>query len=654
MLTGQMLLIDLLEAALASFTNGQKRNLSFDNTEYKTFLTSFNSPNVLAELPEAMLISLVANIEPKEKQKSFEASIRFLKGLAILAKEKPVEVHFNQAQLVTIEELKELIRRSIEHNDFLIKTMSKKTKKIKIKYQELLNVVKNEGLISVSDYDLIEVLIRNLSGDTDGILDNVMTYLNARNAKILSGIAGGVADLELAAHDEPTILVPEEVQINDENDVSETLEFENWGKELALAAIENSGFGAGTVPELTEELPVILNEPEPQVENFSQSAELKFQEIFNSLGFNYEELLSGFKPTLMTTRTPQEIETVALYLKEQVPVVLSNISKTNPVALVYILCSSNPVIIEKVITDLIRVHNINESELRNILNLMTPIFGVEGSENYLANSALIAEYGVPLSVIIDNSLSFLVANHHKIKAIIRRLNRYGANIKTIIEKCPVIFNNTALLRKNMKILKMYGFDLRSFFAENAACYVLLNNHDLATKLDQFIEIGLNEHIHNSPMPGNTLRALIIKRVFYAFKNQMPAWLASENNSPSPLHNEVFKFNAYDEIVKNSDYFIVEPDISLLVAEHPIVELIDEACRPAIYSNTPIALLKRKTELLFGKKVISRLKTYRVFKILVAQGVKESEALMFALTYNSILEDEEYNGIKLTVERLGLG
>ncbi|UKI28134.1 MAG: hypothetical protein L6V78_03895 [Clostridium sp.] len=72
--------------------------------------------------------------------------------------------------------------------------------------------------------------------------------------------------------------------------------------------------------------------------------------------------------------------------------------------------------------------------------------------------------------------------------------------------------------------------------------------------------------------------------------------------------------------------------------------LEEGHRLAIYYDTTYAQIKRKTEFVFDRIVISRLKTYRVFDSLVRAGVKPEEAIVKALTFNLPLEESEEKSI----------
>ena len=56
-------------------------------------------------------------------------------------------------------------------------------------------------------------------------------------------------------------------------------------------------------------------------------------------------------------------------------------------------------------------------------------------------------------------------------------------------------------------------------------------------------------------------------------------------------------------------------------------------RITTFNESYFASIKRKTELVFNNKIVSRIKTYSVFKALIDNKVKEENALLYALTYN---------------------
>jgi hypothetical protein len=350
------------------------------------------------------------------------------------------------------------------------------------------------------------------------------------------------------------------------------------------------------------------------------------------------------KVDLLAVEDLKKLDELAKYLKEKNPIILTKLNEDNLPGLVYILTKSNQLVIEKVLHDLIYIHELNDDDLSRVINQMTVVFGIDNYENVLANSVLVSELDGEMSKIINSSLLFLVTDNSQIKNNLKLVTKFGANIKSILEKCTIALIED-LMPRNLKILDIYGFNLEDFFKEKDACYVLLNSRDLATKLDGLIEVNLNEYMHSSPsFAGNSFRTLVIKRVYYAYKNGLAVW----GDNPNNINHK------FEAIINESNLIIDDSVISLLIAEHPIIEVIDAGYRPAIYSTTPLALLKRKTELLFKQNIISRLKAYRVFKILIDNGVSEKEAMFYGLTYKANLDKDEYTAIVTAVEGSGEG
>ena len=74
-------------------------------------------------------------------------------------------------------------------------------------------------------------------------------------------------------------------------------------------------------------------------------------------------------------------------------------------------------------------------------------------------------------------------------------------------------------------------------------------------------------------------------------------------------------------------------------------MLEEGKRLSLYSDTKESRIKRKYEFIFGKKVISRLKTYSVINVLLKHNVELKEAIFYALTYNLNVDNNIYLGIK---------
>ena len=178
---------------------------------------------------------------------------------------------------------------------------------------------------------------------------------------------------------------------------------------------------------------------------------------------------------------------------------------------------------------------------------------------------------------------------------------------------------------NLIIIRQY------LFQDKESGYILLNSNQLARKLDTFIEMDLNPHIHFNPLTAATaLRTLIIQRCYYAHKQGLDIW-GSISSIPSEYH----------QMIESSNLTINEIDISLLLAKYPILKKIEDKHLIKEINHDFLGVLRRKTEFIFGTKTISRLKTYLIFKILTEHEVPPKEAILYALIYRTNLEASEY-------------
>jgi len=619
MLNGKDILILALEDAIANFdvANDQKRVLTFDNTEYKAFLTSFNSSKDIVNLSEQMIDKLAANIDVNENKQSFIATIKFLKGLAELSQKEDGSISLNSNQLAVIEELKRLIVETIQKNESLISVLGETSEETNQKYIEALNLLKSNNLLSENDYDLIEEVVMKLYVKDNGhILDEVMTYLNKRNAEKLEK----VYQADIAATLANDIIKQEKIakRLQEEMLSKMNVRLISYIQKSKLTSKNYKGIVG--------------------IERIQ-----KTKEILAYLGFNYDLLPSNLKNILSTVVDLEALDEFAHYLKDKNPILLETLNKDNINGLVFLLTNSNQEIVDKILSDLTYNHNVSDQVLSVCINSVTTIFGVKHYENFLTNSSLIKSVQANIDKVVYLSPLFLVTNSNKINSVLKILTEKGANIKYVLENCVhTLSGKPHLIERNLKILEMYGFDLDCVFKEESG-YILLNNADLATKLDYLIEANLNSYIHdNEETASTTLRTLIVKRVYYASKHNLPIW-GSVDNVPAEYH----------KLISESDLVIDDSDISLLFAEYPILAEVDNKYCLQDYHNAAIALLKRKTELIINQKIISRLKIYLIFKILVENNISPKEAIYQALMYRSTLEANEMSSINEVVGKEGV-
>ncbi len=672
MIPGKQLLIEIIKPALSAVDDygNVSKELAFINSELKTFLDNFNHPKEIENLSDDLLKKILENADDDEIKTTFEGDIMFIKGLATLSKEKSEELKLDKNQLLTLEELKELIIRTISKNEYNINQVKEKNKNQIKNYRQILSKIRNEETISSEEYDIIENIIKlETPNEIDNNLDKIFTYINEFNARKLRNIFTGIKDKK---EEEKPILEPQT-----KKEEKQTL------PKLEEKVIEREVLEYHE-PEPVEEIELTtfeLEESDSSLDIFNfvnvraktksktkiNKTDLnEIKEIITNLGFNYGLMNSELEEELLSVDI-DKLKSFASYLKDKNNTIITKIKEDNIYALIYILTKSSRENIRIVQNTLLNNFNIKSSggELFKIVNYATTIFGNEGSENFALNADLFIKHNVSLKTMIDKNINFLHTNNQKLTSNIKELLKYGANVGAVITNCstslssPYSFNDNLMLN-NIEVLKMYGFNIKEFFYEKGINLTLLNNIDLTSKIEQLLEVGLNEHIHSEPKrAGTTARALIIKRIYYAYKNNMEIWndfkteykrLNNVIDEPKLTYNEFLKLK---KDINKEKTIITEEEINMIKSDYPIMEIIDEGNRPAIFSDSQSSILKRQTELIFDTQIISRPKTFRVFKYLMEEGFEEKRSLLFALVHNSILEEREFVFINNLVQNIGV-
>lgn len=663
MLKGKELLLEIINDALFTEQAGSDaQQLAFNNTELNAFLAMFkNPPEDIIYLTNEMLGNITGYLEPEDERKKFTATIKYIRGLSVLNKSKEPKISLSESQLLKLTELEELINKVIKRNEYLLTNIKERSEKQIKDYRKILVVVQNENLFTAEDYDIVEEIVRTeVPSDAETKLDQIFTFLNEFNSRKLKDIAEGKNDTN-----------QEEIALEDTMNVTSL--------DSVLVLDEQTDIFESVVRTATPKTNTKLEEAERTQ---------KIKEIIAYLGYNYDELEISLKLKLIAIKDLDFLNTLAKTLKEgneETPEILSSLKSRNIYGLIYLLTNTSQEIIKEV-TDVLKEFNIGipSPEFTKIINTGTIIFSEIGLNNFKENIKIFRAYNVSIRKLIRDNISLLTTNSENFKRVTHKLEKKGANISSIFDRCASLLgprntlNPVNLIENNLSILEMYGFDIEAFLTEENPCYTVLYSTDLATKLDHFIEVGLNEYIHNSPSrAGTAFKSLVIKRIYYAFKNNDEVWSRSKMEHRqlsskiigSETSVEVYpaelveaaipksfrtENEEYNNAIDNSELIMSDTEIENIKSNHPVMVLIDEGYRAAIYTDAPKGLLKRKTELVFGTQIISRPKVFKVFKVLTEMDVEEKEALLYAITHNSILEPHEFEYIKEAVDKIGEG
>lgn len=375
-------------------------------------------------------------------------------------------------------------------------------------------------------------------------------------------------------------------------------------------------------------------------------SELKIEEtkdmkkLFNDYGFDYENLCRNYVDKVKSLDFDETKEFLE-YLNGNS--FLKDVDKNGKI-LGLLLTKSNLSKFRDVNDILRNKYSLNDKSIEQILKRYTLVYCDDEINNFTNNVQLLNLCGIKdINVVINDNIMFLLNRYNDNLNVYNKLNDMGINANNLFKNAlNVVTINNELLFKNIDVLYSYGFDLRD--EEDYKSFSVLLINDLGRTLDMFIEMGYSEFIHDKPeLTLRNIKSLIIKRILFAYKNNLNIWDNVKEDSLNKINYE------YEKIIKNRK-ILNDSEINLLIKEHPILSLLDSGMRITTFNESYFASIKRKTELVFNNKIVSRIKTYSVFKALIDNKVKEENALLYALTYNMDLNEYEYDMLKKVVYR----
>ena len=301
------------------------------------------------------------------------------------------------------------------------------------------------------------------------------------------------------------------------------------------------------------------------------------------------------------------------------------------------------------------LNNYNSSDLEELFNLIKDNLVVKEKE-------LNSTFETLLEV-----MPILFTNHEV-------FNSFRENIKFFKEKNINIINlfdnyremlimNNVILTNNYNKLSGYGFDVNN---DNVKYF--LYNKNVLEKLDYYIEalgyekgfLGKEEHfngveyITKNPYKLNNASRDMLLKLRYASENGIKIY----GNKPGILAGEITNpkvdiINLTPEYLNsyfNGDYTFVDKG-SLITLKNELNNLDNfDMTVDSNISKLDSAYKKDDLKYQFDNNTISRIKTIRIYNYL-KNKLSEKDALIVALTYNSVLKNEEYEKIVNAVNNL---
>ena len=470
----------------------------------------------------------------------------------------------------------------------------------------------NKSLLE-NDYDLLEKIIYLFEkDDADVLFEEAMDYLNRYNISLIR---------KYSKKEKKKVVYK---KVGDSNSINVT-PFENM-------------VSFDYVPK--EKTRVNKKRKVEDKSELKREETKDIKKLFNDYGFDYENVCRIYADGIKKLNFDEPKEFLE-YLNDNS--ILKDVDKNGKI-LGLLLTKSNLNKFRDANDILRNKYSLNDKSIEQILKRYTLVYCDDEINNFTNNVQLLNLCGIKdINVVISDNIMFLLNNYNDNLNVYNKLNDMGINANNLFKNAlNVVSINNELLFKNIDVLCSYGFDLRD--EEDYKSFSVLLIKDLARTLDMFIEMGYSEFIHDKPeLTLRNIKSLIIKRILFAYKNNLNIWDNVKDDSPNKINYE------YEKFIKNRNV-LNDSEINLLIKEHPILSLLDSGMRITTFNESYFASIKRKTELVFNNKIVSRIKTYSVFKALIDNKVKEENALLYALTYNMDLNEYEYDMLKKVVYR----
>ena len=399
--------------------------------------------------------------------------------------------------------------------------------------------------------------------------------------------------------------------------------------------LKNEEIASNEEKVFTEDEKLLKENAAPTIVNTGTVADgiTEIKNWLKELNINYDELPASSKSQLLNNSNMEDIKGVISYLKEK-----SYTKEIMMRPLCLLLSQTNDKSMNASINLLNKYYKLTDENIVSLINRFTVIFTKKGYNNLIKNIDIIKNLdGQLVADVIQKNPGLLATNSDNLKGILEFVSKF--KISNNIYLHTWIYNlDVNDLLKNIDVLNSYGLDAYTYIDDET--FTLLLNPNLPFMLDQFIEMGMDSYIYSDETQAfRKIKSLIIKRIFYAYKNNLSIW---KNDNV---------IDSFEKIIQNNYLIVSEDDITGLIKKYPKLEALEEGYRLALYTNTNMAKIKRKCELVFGNKIISRLKVYSVLNCLLDAGISLKEALIYAITYNSILEPYELDKLEACVNNI---
>lgn len=600
-------LISLIDRYLEEYVgNDRDKNISY----FRDVLSKINSNisyvyEFIVGINDGLIDELINDLDNNDRL-CFLDDFNAFKSKIILCKGEGKDIKLDKSEEDVVDRFKVLL------NDYC-----KDSNLSSFNYVNLKSKFDNNLALDEFDYDIISELIFKYADDASVEYEEAMDYLNRYNIVLIRKFS------------KPSKKEVKYVKVGEsKSDLSSKIR-DNTGDVINPF---DSMVSFDYVPKersRTNRKRKIVSE----VKN-----EESISDIFNQYGYNYEIVSEFYKNEL------KGVKDVRCYFEFLVNNGI-DVLKFDLKGLCYLICNVSYDDFVSNYDFIVREYKLNSVCINMLFKRYIMVFNNDELDNFKLNSNLLFDCGYKSvdDVIMRNISYFLNDYSYNYEKFISIMDM-GINVRSLVRNGLEVFClDKELLVKNINILDNYGFDLRD--EEDFKSFSVLGISNLSKVLDMFIEMGLSEFIHDNPsLTLRNIKSLIIKRVLFAYRNGLGLW---DNCVEGSFKNSIVE---YDNLIESNLKVLSSSEIDLLISEYPILELLEFGKRLSSYNDSYFGNIRRRTEFVFGNKIISRVKTYSIFKVLVSSGVDEKMALVYALTYNSDVNGSEYDDIRNVVYR----
>lgn len=615
-------ILELLNSMLSVMEPDEMNFIKYDIAPMQELVNKIKSEKeyfleFVLDLSENDIDFLSKSIQDEEERKSFLASVIYLKKLIEVNKSEGVSIPLSDNQKALLYKLYDLMNETIVNYNAQEEKTNKNKSKV-LGYENLKDELINNKPLTITDYELTAKMVYAVEkGNIGSALNEVMDYLNRYNYDLLAPKDEKVVVNEETINEvvpEPEIKEEKKKRKNKKAKKSEEKTAEENDNSMDIFSPQSFEYNNETIKKGKDKKAKVLD----------------IQTILSSLNIKEEDLTNYAKDIISKNADLELISNNYYYFIDNIK---GRIKETNINGIISILCLSSPEMLKKMFAFFKKIQ-LGEDAINNLFNRCTDIFFVSNIDKFKNNSELLFKYTDNIENVITNNITFFYNSYEYNKNKIDALEKLGLDITKVIENKPQLLAiGYDTLVNNINVIKDYGYNLEEIDYDSIS---IIGSKKLNKMIDLFIESGFSEYITEKEGLKNT-RSLIIKRIFYAFKNKLSVW--DENV------NEERKNKTFEDMLAKEKQIVNEEDIHHLINEHPILEAMLESKRPYLFNDTTIAQIKRKYEFKIDNNTFSRIKTYSVFNVLINHDIEEKQALFYALTYNSNLTDSEYNALK---------